>query len=31
LLRAAYEEVLRDGADIRNYYAEQIVNESAQK
>jgi len=31
ILRAAYDEVLHDGADVRNYYAEQILNESGQK
>jgi peptidyl-prolyl cis-trans isomerase SurA len=31
ILKAAYDEVLHDGADIRNYYAEQILKESGQK
>lgn len=31
ILRAAYDEVLHDGADVRNYYAEQILKESGQK
>lgn len=31
ILKAAYDEVLHDGADIRNYYAEDILKESAQK
>ena len=30
ILRAAYDEVLHDGADIRNYYAEQILKEVGQ-
>jgi peptidyl-prolyl cis-trans isomerase SurA len=31
ILRAAYDEVLHDGADIRNYYAEQILRDAGQK
>lgn len=31
ILKAAYDEVLHDGADIRNYYAEDILKESGQK
>lgn len=31
ILRAAYDEILHDGADVRNYYAEQILNEAGQK
>ena len=31
ILRAAYDDVLHDGADIRNYYAEQILKDAAQK
>jgi peptidyl-prolyl cis-trans isomerase SurA len=31
ILRAAYDDVLHDGADIRNYYAEQILKEAGQK
>lgn len=31
LLRAAYDEVLRDKAEIRNYYAENIMKSTAQK
>jgi peptidyl-prolyl cis-trans isomerase SurA len=31
LLRAAYDEVLHDGADIRNYYAEQILKDAGKK
>lgn len=31
ILRAAYDEVLHDGADIRNYYAEEIVKEAGTK
>jgi len=30
ILRAAYDEVLHDGVDIRNYYAEQILKEVGQ-
>ena len=30
-LITAYEELLRDGADIHNYYAEQIMKEAGQK
>lgn len=31
ILRAAYDEILHDGADVRNYYAEQIFNEAGKK
>ncbi|HLY92942.1 MAG TPA: SurA N-terminal domain-containing protein [Candidatus Angelobacter sp.] len=31
ILRAAYDESLRDNAEIHNYYAEQILNNSAGK
>lgn len=31
LLRAAYDEVLRDKAEVRNYYAEDILKSSGQK
>lgn len=31
ILKAAYDEVLHDDADIHNYYAEQILKESGQK
>jgi peptidyl-prolyl cis-trans isomerase SurA len=31
ILRAAFDEVLHDGADIRNYYAEQILKDAGQK
>ena len=31
ILRAAYDEVLHDNADIKNYYAEQVVKNSAGK
>jgi peptidyl-prolyl cis-trans isomerase SurA len=31
ILKAAYDEVLHDGADIRNYYAEQILKDAGQK
>jgi peptidyl-prolyl cis-trans isomerase SurA len=31
ILRAAYDEVLRDNAEIHNYYAEQILNTAAGK
>ncbi len=31
ILRAAYDEVLRDNADIHNYYAEQILKNSGTK
>jgi peptidyl-prolyl cis-trans isomerase SurA len=31
LLRQAYDEVVRDGAEIHNYYAEQIVKDAGQK
>lgn len=31
ILKAAYDEVLHDGADIRNYYAEDILKQSGQK
>jgi len=31
ILRAAYDEVLHDGADVRNYYAEQILKDVGQK
>lgn len=31
ILKAAYDEVLHDGADIHNYYAEQILKETGQK
>jgi peptidyl-prolyl cis-trans isomerase SurA len=31
ILRAAYDEVLRDNADIKNYYAEQILKNAGQK
>lgn len=31
ILKAAYEEVLHNGADIRNYYAEQILKDAGQK
>jgi peptidyl-prolyl cis-trans isomerase SurA len=30
-LRAAYDEVLRDGADVRNYYAEDLLKNTGQK
>ena len=28
ILRAAYDEVLRDNAEVHNYYAEQILKEN---
>jgi peptidyl-prolyl cis-trans isomerase SurA len=31
ILKAAYDEVLHDGADIRNYYAEKILSQAGQK
>ena len=31
ILRAAYDESLRDAADIKNYYAEQILKNAGQK
>ena len=31
LLRTAYDEMVRDGADIHNYYAEQILRDAGQK
>jgi peptidyl-prolyl cis-trans isomerase SurA len=31
ILKAAYDEVLRDTAEIHNYYAEQILKESGTK
>jgi peptidyl-prolyl cis-trans isomerase SurA len=31
ILRAAYDEVLRDNAEIRNYYAEQILKNTGTK
>jgi peptidyl-prolyl cis-trans isomerase SurA len=31
ILRNAYDEVLHDGADVRNYYAEEILKENGQK
>jgi peptidyl-prolyl cis-trans isomerase SurA len=31
ILKVAYDEVLHDGADIRNYYAEQILKDAGQK
>lgn len=31
ILRAAYDETLRDGADVRNYYAEQILKSAEKK
>jgi peptidyl-prolyl cis-trans isomerase SurA len=31
ILKAAYDEVLHDGADIHNYYAEQILKDTGQK
>lgn len=31
ILRAAYDDILHDGADVRNYYAEQIFNEAGKK
>ncbi|MGC2696778.1 MAG: SurA N-terminal domain-containing protein [Candidatus Angelobacter sp.] len=31
ILKAAYDEVLRDNAEVHNYYAEQILKESATK
>ena len=29
ILRSAYDDVLRDDASVRNYYAEQILKESS--
>ena len=31
LLRQAYDEVVRDGADVHNYFAEQILRDAGQK
>lgn len=31
IIRAAYDEILHDGSDVRNYYAEQIFNEAGKK
>lgn len=31
LLRTAYDEMVRDGAEIHNYYAEQILRDAGQK
>ena len=31
ILRAAYDEVLRDNAEVHNYYAEQILKSSGTK
>lgn len=31
ILRTAYDEMVRDGAEVHNYYAEQILKEAGQK
>ncbi len=31
ILRAAYDETLRDGADVKNYYAETILKSAEKK
>jgi hypothetical protein len=31
ILKAAYDEVLRDNAEVHNYYADQILKDSGAK
>jgi hypothetical protein len=31
VLKTAYEETLRDSADVKNYYADEIVKNAGQK